>query len=111
MKYNTKYKLGRTLGMNSKNSRRFAKKGCYIATAVYGSYNCPEVWVLRRFRDYKLSKTMIGRLFIRLYYFLSPIAVKLFGKTRWFQNFWRNKLNKMVIKLINKGYSSLPYND
>ncbi len=31
--------------------------GCYIATAVYGSYDCPEVWVLRRYRDYKLSKT------------------------------------------------------
>ncbi|AZA83149.1 hypothetical protein C1637_19580 [Chryseobacterium lactis] len=24
---------------------------CYIATAVYGSYDCSEVWILRRFRD------------------------------------------------------------
>ena len=24
---------------------------CYVATAVYGSYDCPEVWTLRRFRD------------------------------------------------------------
>jgi len=30
--------------------------GCYIATAVYGSYNCPEVWTLRRYRDIKLKK-------------------------------------------------------
>ena len=22
------------------------KKGCYIATAVYGSYDCPQVWTL-----------------------------------------------------------------
>ena len=26
--------------------------GCYVATAVYGSYDCPEVWVLRRYRDF-----------------------------------------------------------
>ena len=39
-------------------SKRLAKKrrknnGCYVATCVYGSYDCPEVWVLRRFRDNK----------------------------------------------------------
>ena len=27
------------------------KRGCYVATAVYGSYDCPEVWTLRRYRD------------------------------------------------------------
>lgn len=40
---------------------------CYIATAVYGSYDCPEVWVLRRYRDYYLKNSSSGRLFIRLY--------------------------------------------
>ena len=25
--------------------------GCYIATCVYGSYDCPQVQTLRRFRD------------------------------------------------------------
>ncbi len=32
-------------------------KGCYIATCVYGSYDCPQVWTLRRFRDYTLDET------------------------------------------------------
>ncbi|MFR9028073.1 MAG: DUF2726 domain-containing protein [Clostridium sp.] len=32
------------------------RRGCYIATAVYGSYDCPQVWVLRRFRDQILEK-------------------------------------------------------
>ena len=56
--------------------------GCYIATSVYGSYDCPEVWTLRRYRDYSLSKTLFGRLFIKVYYLLSPIMVSLFGKTK-----------------------------
>ena len=30
---------------------------CYIATAVYGSYDCPQVWVLRRFRAEVLLQT------------------------------------------------------
>lgn len=41
--------------------------GCYIATCVYGSYDCPQVWTLRRFRDYTLDETWYGRLFIRCY--------------------------------------------
>lgn len=31
--------------------------GCYVATAVYGSYDCPQVWTLRRFRDNTLAAT------------------------------------------------------
>ena len=36
--------------------------GCYIATCVYGSYDCPQVWTLRRFRDDTLDETWYGRL-------------------------------------------------
>lgn len=46
--------------------------GCYIATAVYGSYECDEVFVLRRFRDEYLSKTALGCSFIKIYYRFSP---------------------------------------
>ncbi|MBR6581421.1 MAG: hypothetical protein IKK66_09005 [Ruminococcus sp.] len=50
--------------------------GCYIATAVYGSYTCDEVVELRRFRDDYLSKSKIGIGFIRLYYTISPAMIK-----------------------------------
>lgn len=50
--------------------------GCYIATAVYGSYEAPEVLVLRRFRDQQLSSTSAGRAFIRFYYVVSPHLVR-----------------------------------
>lgn len=85
--------------------------GCYIATAVYGSYDCPEVWTLRRFRDDSIAKSMRGRLFIRLYYTVSPTLVKLFGSTAWFQQFWRGRLDKIVKELQKKGYEDTPYCD
>ena len=85
--------------------------GCYVATAVYGSYDCPEVWTLRRFRDHVLAQTWYGRLFIKLYYAVSPTAVKLFGDSDWFQNFWRGKLDSMVSNLQADGFESTPYQD
>lgn len=45
-----------------------SNSGCYIATYVYGSYDCPQVWTLRRFRDYTLHETWYGRAFIKCYY-------------------------------------------
>jgi tetratricopeptide (TPR) repeat protein len=87
------------------------KKGCYIATSVYGSYDCPQVWVLRRYRDYSLDKNIFGKLFIRIYYALSPTVVKLFGKKNWFNKFWKKRLDKKVLQLKNNGYADTPYDD
>ncbi len=87
------------------------KKGCYVATAVYGSYDCPEVWTLRRFRDYKLASTWLGRLFIFLYYAISPTLVKLFGSTKTFNLIFRKPLDKFVEKLNSEGFDSTPYED
>lgn len=84
---------------------------CYIATAVYGSYDCPQVWVLRRFRDNTLSKTWYGSLFIKIYYTISPTFVKWFGKARWFKNMWKPMLDNIVSKLIRNGINDTPYND
>lgn len=75
--------------------------GCYIATAVYGSYEAPEVLILRRFRDETLAISNLGRLFIRTYYkFSPPIALKL-EKTKWLNNIIKKILN-CIISLIKK---------
>lgn len=87
------------------------KAGCYVATCVYGSYDCPQVWILRRFRDDILANTWYGRLFIRSYYKISPSIVKCFGKQEWFHKVFRTILNKMTEKLHNKGFSDSPYYD
>lgn len=86
-------------------------QGCYVATCVYGSYDCPQVWTLRRFRDDTLAKHLAGRAFVRVYYALSPTAVKLFGKTRWFKKLWRGVLDGFVRRLNESGVEDTPYND
>lgn len=85
--------------------------GCYIATCVYGTYDCPQVWTLRRFRDYSLAETRRGRAFIKAYYAVSPILVKWFGDTDWFKRMWRGSLNRLVAKCKAKGFADTPYED
>ena len=85
------------------------KEGCYIATAVYGSYDCPQVWTLRRYRDNILSRNWYGRLFIRLYYTISPMLVKYFGKTKWFNKLFKPSLDNFTLRLNNKGVLDTPY--
>ena len=85
--------------------------GCYVATSVYGSYDCPQVWVLRRFRDYNLAKTYRGRVFIKAYYAISPALVKRFGNTKWFNGLCRHPLDCLVKKCLAIGYSDTPYCD
>lgn len=87
------------------------KNGCYIATCVYGSYDCPEVWTLRRFRDNYLDKHILGKIFIRSYYKISPKLVKIFGNSKVFKLFNKRILDKFVLKLKSKGYQDTFYND
>ena len=85
--------------------------GCYIATAVYGSYDCPQVWAFRRFRDNDLANNVIGRLFIKAYYAISPKFIKIFGKTKLFNKLFKKRLDKFYSKLLLLGYSDAPYYD
>ena len=86
-------------------------QGCYIATCVYGSYDCPQVWTLRRFRDHSLAKTIAGRFFVRVYYMISPSLVKRFGGTLWFKRIWKSALDILVKKLNKDGVEDTAYND
>jgi len=84
---------------------------CYVATAVYGSYDCPEVWTLRRFRDFTLDETWYGRLFIKAYYATSPTFVNYFGNVKLFKSQGKILLDRWVAKLNKKGYERTPYKD
>lgn len=41
---------------------------CFVATAVYGDVNSPQVQVLRDFRDQVLSRNPFGEAFVQFYY-------------------------------------------
>lgn len=86
-------------------------QGCYVATCVYGSYDCPQVRTLRRFRDNSLARNPAGRAFVRTYYAVSPKIVKFFGNNRWFKNMWRGVLDNMVSRLNKQGIDNSPYED
>jgi uncharacterized Zn finger protein (UPF0148 family) len=89
----------------------FKKSFCYVATSIYGSYDCPEVWTLRRFRDNTLDNTWYGRLFIKAYYGCSPWFVKHYGGSKAFRSMLSLPIAKLVSSLQKKGVESTPYID
>jgi DNA-directed RNA polymerase subunit RPC12/RpoP len=52
-------------------------RNCYVATAVYGDIDAPQVTRLRRYRDEQLNKSRLGRQLTCLYYKIGP---KLAGR-------------------------------
>ena len=69
-------------------------EGCYIATMAYGDYDHPQVLALRKFRDRILKHSFLGRIFIFLYYRVSPfMAKKLKDKA---------EINIKIRKLVDK---------
>ncbi len=97
--------------IQDKQKQSASKQGCYIATCVYGSYNCPQVWMLRRYRDFCLRKTWYGKILVKTYYLISPSLVKIFGQTNWFKTIWKKPLDCIVEKLQSKGFDDTPYED
>jgi len=87
------------------------RSGCYVATCVYKSYDCPEVWTFRRFRDNTLLCTWYGKQFVRVYYSVSPKIVKSFGNKKWFNKLWKPVLDRFAILLHNRGVDNSPYSD
>jgi hypothetical protein len=68
------------------------KTGCFVATVVYGDYNSAEVIKLRMFRDKILNKSILGKVFISMYYLVGPLLADLV-------NYFN--LNKIVRKVLN----------
>ena len=74
-------------------------EGCYIATMAYGDYNHPKVIVLRRFRDDILAKSVYGRVFIKIYYWISPKLVKMLSSHKHINATIRWGLDRIVKQL------------
>ncbi len=72
---------------------------CYVATMVYQDPFHENVVLLRDYRDRFLSKNMLGRAFIFIYYKVSPILVKHLGTMKWFNLICRKMVNGFVKKV------------
>jgi uncharacterized repeat protein (TIGR02543 family) len=66
------------------------KKGCFIATAAYGSRLHPYVETLQEFRDKYLMPSRIGRMLVDFYYEYSPYIAELIA---------RHKVLRAVVRL------------
>jgi|TARA_B110000240_G_scaffold197204_1_gene251674 hypothetical protein len=79
-----------------------SSEGCYIATMAYGDYDHPQVLALRKFRDRILKHSFLGRIFIILYYRISPFMVKKLKDKAEINIKIRELLDKFIYKIIKK---------
>jgi hypothetical protein len=82
-------------GSGSSSSGSSSSGACFIATAVFDSYDSPEVVKLRYFRDHYLSQHIVGRSFTALYYKVGPFLASVVGKSPGLK-----RLLKRIFKLF-----------
>jgi len=72
------------------------KSGCFIATACYDSYDSPELHILRNYRDEILANSTLGRIFIDLYYKISPPIAEVIKGRKCLKQF----LKKYILNIL-----------
>ncbi len=77
------------------------KSGCFIATAAYGTPFAAEINILRQWRDSFLLKHILGKMFVKTYYTISPPIAEYISK--------RNKLRAIVRLALNPYVKFLTY--
>jgi hypothetical protein len=85
-----------------KRSQQRQSNGCYIATVCYGDEFAPEVITLKKYRDKILSKSFIGKTFIKFYYLVSPTISRHLQNKRSINNYLRKNILDRIVNKINK---------
>lgn len=71
-------------------------KGCFIATAAYGTPMAQEINVLRLFRDRVLEPANLGRQLVLLYYRTSPPIAEIISQNEMMKAVIRFALNPII---------------
>lgn len=74
---------------------------CFIATAAYGSPIALEVLLLSQFRDDVLILSKVGRLFVRVYYYVSPPIAAAIESNELAKTTVR-KVLRQIIRVVGK---------
>lgn len=90
--------LAKANGMASLKGRG----SCFIATACYGNYDALEVLELRQFRDEKLLKSNIGKMFVGFYYFVSPPLATLISKSNILKSWTRKYFLEPIVTRLRQ---------
>jgi len=78
------------------------KKGCFIATAVYGSPYATEVEILKEFRDNWLLKNSFGKIFVKIYYSVSPGIARKISRNESLKNLTKKTVIIPVLKIAKR---------
>lgn len=79
------------------------KKGmCFVATATYGTPLEAEVIVLSNFRDEVLLSSCLGRLFVNVYYAVSPPIARVIACSSTLRSLVRVMFLQHVVKLVRQ---------
>jgi methionyl-tRNA synthetase len=79
-------------------------KGCFIATAAYGSPLAHELDVLRAFRDQKMLESKTWRIAVFTYYKISPPIASVIAHKENLKKVVRRCLDHVVGFLKNRGF-------
>jgi very-short-patch-repair endonuclease len=77
------------------------RRGCFIATAAYGTPMAEEINILRRFRDLKMEPNLAGRYLIALYYNTSPPLARVIARSNSLRAFVRLNLKPIIRFLVS----------
>lgn len=81
---------------------------CFIATACWGSPDCPEVVVLRQFRDDILMRSHLGSLCVRLYYRISPPVAHVLRRVPLLATTVRACLLRPIVEQVSRRWTLQP---
>ena len=75
------------------------QSSCFVATAVYGGDQGWQVMRLRQWRDSVLVRSLIGRLFIRVYESIGPGLAEIVRTRDWARRPLRSVLDSLARRL------------